>query len=232
MAEWFTRFDPLPIDHSHGNLCAWRGILELYDITGKRAYLDRALAKWERAVQDGFVWSLGGVGECWYVFYHHDEGCSESDWLRFNLQLWQFTGQTRFLDMAERLLLNQYAANQCPNGGYGVREFDGEPTGPIGTHGEVGECNYCCSFHGPLGTAFPQILFGGRLGPGRLRQFPTRLCLYRQERRPRLARDGPHPVATQPAKETWTWNWRRLTGQNRPAPPFGCAGRIGRRASS
>ena len=154
MAEWFAGFDTLPINHSHGNLCAWRGILELYDITGKRAHLDRALAKWERAVQDGFVWSLGGVGECWYVFYHHDEGCSESDWLRFNLQLWQFTGQTRFLDMAERNLLNQYAANQCPNGGYGVREFDGEPTGPIGTHGEVGECNYCCSFHGPLGLHF------------------------------------------------------------------------------
>jgi uncharacterized protein YyaL (SSP411 family) len=74
MAEWFAGFDTLPINHSHGNLCAWRGILELYDLTGKRAYLDRALAKWERAVQDGFVWSLGGVGECWYVFYHHDEG--------------------------------------------------------------------------------------------------------------------------------------------------------------
>ena len=154
MAEWFKGFDTLPINHSHGNLCAWRGILELYDITGKRAYLDRALAKWETAVQDGFVWSLGGVGECWYVFYHHDEGCSESDWLRFNLQLWQFTGQTRFLDMAERNLLNEYAANQCSNGGYGVREFDGEPTGPIGIHGEVGECNYCCSFHGPLGLHF------------------------------------------------------------------------------
>ena len=47
MAEWFAGFDTLPINHSHGNLCAWRGILELYDITGKRAYLDRALAKWE-----------------------------------------------------------------------------------------------------------------------------------------------------------------------------------------
>jgi DUF1680 family protein len=154
MAEWFKGFDALPIDHSHGDLCAWRGILELYGITGQRAYLERALAKWEQAVQNSFVWSLGGVGECWYVFYHHDEGCSESDWLRFNLQLWQFTGQTRFLDMAERNLLNQYAANQCPNGGYGVRQFDGEPTGPIGTRGEVGECNYCCSFHGPLGLHF------------------------------------------------------------------------------
>jgi hypothetical protein len=151
MAGWFKKFDVLPVGHSHGNLCAWRGILELYELTGKRAYLEGALAKWERAVQGGFVWSSGGVGECWYVFFHHDEGCSESDWLRFNLELWRCTGQTRFLDMAERLLLNQYAANQCANGGYGVREFDGEPSGPIGTRGDAGECNYCCSFHGPLG---------------------------------------------------------------------------------
>ena len=61
-----------------------------------------------------------------HVFHSGDEGCSESDWLRFNLQLWRFTGETRFLDMAERLLLNQYAANQCPNGGYGWRNFDGD----------------------------------------------------------------------------------------------------------
>jgi hypothetical protein len=154
MAEWFKGFDALPVDHSHGNLCAWRGILELYDITGNRAYLERAVAKWELAVQDGFVWSLGGVGEHWYRFHPGDEGCSESDWLRFNLQLWRFTGETHYLQMAERLLLNQYAANQCANGGYGWRNFDGDPAGPIGTRAGVNEWNFCCSFHGPLGLHF------------------------------------------------------------------------------
>ena len=34
MAEFFAKFDCLPNNHSHGNLCAWRGILELYEITG------------------------------------------------------------------------------------------------------------------------------------------------------------------------------------------------------
>lgn len=154
MAEWFRRFDALPVDHSHGNLCAWRGILELYDLTGEASYLDRAVAKWTAAVQGGYVWSLGGIGEHWYRSHQGDEGCSESDWLRFNLQLWRFTGQTRFLDLAERLLHNQYSANQCPNGGYGWRSFDGEPSGPIGTQGDVSEWNFCCSFHGPLGLHF------------------------------------------------------------------------------
>ena len=151
MAETFRKFDALPIDHSHGNLCAWRGILRLYEITGDRRYLDRARAKWDAAVHGGFVWTTGGVGEHWYVSFGVDEGCSESDWLRFCLDLWRFTGETRYLDMAERLLCNQYATNQCSNGGYGARHFEGNAKGPILATGTVEECNFCCSFHGPLG---------------------------------------------------------------------------------
>jgi hypothetical protein len=154
MAEMFWKFDALPVDHSHGNLCAWRSVLELYDLTGERAFLDRARAKWDAAVQGGFVWPLGGVGEHWYVSFGGDEGCSESDWLRFSLELWKFTGQTRYLDMAERLLENQYAANQCGNGGFGYRELESDAAGPLATRGATREWPFCCSFHGPLGLHF------------------------------------------------------------------------------
>lgn len=154
MAEFFLKFDALPVDHSHGNLCAWRGFLDLYNVTGKRHYLDEALAKWDRAVDTGYVWSIGGVGEHWYVNFNGSEGCSESDWLRFNLDLWRYTGETRYLDMAERLLKNQYIADQTPNGGFGMRYFDGGTSGPIATSGAVNEWDFCCSFHGPLGLHF------------------------------------------------------------------------------
>jgi hypothetical protein len=154
MAEFFAKFDYLPVDHSHGNLCAWRGILELYEITGNRTYLQRAKAKWEAAMKGGFVWPLGGVGEHWYVSFPGDEGCSESDWLRFNLDLWRFTGETRYLDVAQRLLENQYATNQCPNGGYGMAHLDGDAAGPIAAIEKLDEWPFCCSFHGPLGLHF------------------------------------------------------------------------------
>ncbi len=173
MAEWFKKFDALPTDHSHGNLCAWRGILELYETTGERSYLDRALAKWDTAVQDGYVWPLGGIGEHWYRFHSGDEGCSESDWLRFNLQLWRFTGETRFLDMAERLLRNQYAGNQCANGGYGWRPFDGYPEGPVGTTGNLDEWYFCCSFHGPLGLHFLKAYLAAASGDRIFVNFPV-----------------------------------------------------------
>jgi hypothetical protein len=155
IADFFmTKFDALPIDHSHANLCAWRGILLLYVITGNRDYLDRAKAKWDAAMTGGYVWPIGGVGEHWNVNYHIDEGCSESDWLRFNVDLWRFTGEVRYLDAAERLLWNQYLVDQSDNGGYGHREFAGDAAGPIATTGPILEAYWCCGFHGPLGLHF------------------------------------------------------------------------------
>ncbi len=154
MAEWFFKFDTLPTDHSHGNLCDWRSIVQLYEITGEKRYLDLACAKWDAAMNGGYIWPIGGVGEHFYVSFKGDEGCSESDLLRFHLDLWRMTGEVRYLDMAERLLLNQYAANQCPNGGYGMRLYDNDATGPIATHNPVEEWPFCCNFHGPLGLYF------------------------------------------------------------------------------
>jgi hypothetical protein len=172
MADFFSKFDALPIDHSHGNLCAWRGILELYGISHECGDLDRARAKWDAAVRGGFVWPLGGIGEHWFVAFEGDEGCSESDWLRFCLELWRYTGETRYLDMAERLLENQYPMNQCPNGGYGMRHFDNEPAGPDAARGRLDEWPFCCSFHGPLGLHFLKGYLAAGSERGVLVNFP------------------------------------------------------------
>ncbi|MGA2034067.1 MAG: beta-L-arabinofuranosidase domain-containing protein [Thermoguttaceae bacterium] len=172
IADFFARFDALPVDHSHGNLCAWRGILMLYRLTGERRYLDGAVEKWQKAMADGYVWPIGGIGEHWYTAFGIDEGCSESDWLRFNLELWRWTGQARYLDVAERLLVNQYAANQVANGGYGARHFDCDATGPVGTAGRIEEWPFCCNFHGPLGLYFLKSYLAAGSRQGVVVNFP------------------------------------------------------------
>ena len=172
IAEMFWKFDALPIDHSHGNLCAWRSILLLYESTGDRTYLDRARAKWSAAVKGGFVWPIGGIGEHWYPSYSVDEGCSESDWLRFNLDLWRWTGQTRYLDMAERLLENQYPLNQYVNGGYGCSHFEGDASGPMAIDKAPEEWPFCCSFHGPLGLHFLKAYLAAGSDQGIYVNFP------------------------------------------------------------
>ena len=151
MAEFFQRFDTLPIDHSHGNLVAHYGLLLLYETTGKREFLDRTLAQWRRAVEGGFVWPMGGVGEKFRPSYVRDEGCSEADWLRLNLCLWELTGEKRFLEMAERLVWNHYAMNRTANGGYGHHQFVCDNEGPLLMKPEFTEAVWCCTFHGLVG---------------------------------------------------------------------------------
>jgi DUF1680 family protein len=151
MARFFQRFDTLPIDHSHGHLITHHALLLLYEITGQAEYLERPRRRWQEAVAGGYVWPPGGVGEKFRISYQTDEGCSEADWLRLNLRLWKLTGETRFLDMAERLLWNHYAMNRTANGGYGHHNFLCDPAGPLLMKPEFTEAVWCCTFHGLLG---------------------------------------------------------------------------------
>ncbi len=166
MAEFFKRFDTLPIDHSHGNLVTHHGLLLLYEATGRREYLDRPLAQWRKAVEGGFVWPSGGVGERFRVSCATDEGCSEADWLRLNLRLWELTREARFLEMAERLMWNHYAMNRTANGGYGHHTFVCDADGPLLMQPQFTEAVWCCTFHGLLGlhTLKSHIIAGSPQG--------------------------------------------------------------------
>lgn len=162
-ALFMDSFDCLPVGHAHGNLCAWRGILNLYQITGKKDYLTRSIAKWDAVVTGNYLWPLGGMSEGFKVFHKNDEGCALADWLRFSLELWRFTGETRYLDFAERLLHNQYAANQNRStGGWGGNSYEGdEKVGPDTLVGQAGEFGVCCSFHGTLSLYFLKQYLAG-----------------------------------------------------------------------
>jgi len=166
MAEFFRRFDRLPIDHSHGNLIAHHGLLLLHETTGKPEYLARPLARWQEAIEGGYVWPTGGVGEKFHVACATDEGCSEADWLRLNLDLWRITGETRFLDSAERLLANHYPMNRAANGGYGHHQFVCDAEGPLVVKPDFTEAVWCCTFHGLLGidTLKRYIVVGSEQG--------------------------------------------------------------------
>ena len=151
MAEFFQRFDSLPIDHSHGNLITYHGLLLLYETTGQPELLRRVRDRWNAAMEGGYVWPIGGVGERFRRVSEMDEGCSEADWLRLNLDLWRVTGETRYLDAAERLLGNHYAMNRTANGGYGHHFFVSDEEGPLFMQPKFMEATWCCTFHGILG---------------------------------------------------------------------------------
>jgi len=151
MADFHETFDTLPIGHSHGSLSQHEALLMLYEETGNSKYLNRVASRWDAAVKGGFVSPAGGVMEKFVVTgYNRDEGCSEADWLRVCLMLWRNTGQTRYLDMAERTVWNEYLANQWADGGFGHRLLGVDQFGPYAFHQYSEEALWCCTFHGPL----------------------------------------------------------------------------------
>jgi hypothetical protein len=151
MADFHEEFDTLPVGHSHGSISEHEALILLYEETGNAKFLKRATTRWDAIVQGGFVNASGGVLEKFWTVFDRDEGCSESDWLRLNLMLWRNTGQTRYLDMAERLMTTEYPANQWPTGGFGHRFIVCDDQGPIGFKDYSQESLWCCSFHCPLG---------------------------------------------------------------------------------
>jgi len=154
--EIAARTERYPGQHSHGFLTSLRGILELYRATGERRYLELV----EREVQgilDTGNWLVhGAIPEAFRPELLRDEGCSEGDWLRLMLGLWQETGKESYLELAERTLFNEFAFNQFQTGDFGHRAFaplaPGRPVPekflPTGYSSYGARAWWCCTLHG------------------------------------------------------------------------------------
>jgi DUF1680 family protein len=123
----------------HCQLTTARGLLDLHELTGERLYLAPVLALHDHICRETLS-VAGGVG-----FYFNrpeeNEACSDADWLRLNLQLWRLTGELRYLELAERTLVNQLPFAQAENGAFCyLRGLDGRSGAAF---------DVCCSHHAP-----------------------------------------------------------------------------------
>ncbi len=138
--------------HSHGRLCATRGLVDLFGVTGDSRWREAAQRDWDLFVER-YRLPTGGVKEVLDKSCNRDEGCSESDWLRLNLSLWRWTGNGRCLDEAERCLKGHFIANQAPNGGGSHRTFHQIDGVPVAFRKQSEEAWWCCSEHWPRAMA-------------------------------------------------------------------------------
>jgi len=123
----------------HCHLLAGRGLLDLFEVTGETRYLGAVHALYEHLVSESFSVN-GAVGE-FLMGAEESETCSDADWLRLNLQLWRITGEVRYMDMAEHVLLNAIFFDQAETGAFCYRR---------GIQGRPGASfDACCSSHGP-----------------------------------------------------------------------------------
>lgn len=144
------RTERRPNEHSHGFLSSVRGMVDLFDASGEKRFLERAEKEWQGVVDSGNVFVAGSVPEAWKPKAHRTEGCSEADWLRLGLRLWARTGKSIYLEQAERTLFNEFAMNQFDTGDFGHRVLSrtGSPIGGNEEGGGTARAWWCCTLHG------------------------------------------------------------------------------------
>jgi DUF1680 family protein len=150
------RMDKVGNGKAYEMLSCINGILEMYRTTGDPRLLEACRNAWQDIV-DKRLYITGGAS--YGEIFHDDfdlpnanavgETCVTTTWLQFNAQLLRLTGEARFAEQLERVVLNQLFGAQKPDGsawGYYV-EMEGKKPyrGSIDGH--------CCLSSGPRGVA-------------------------------------------------------------------------------
>lgn len=150
------RVDKVGNGKAYEMLSCLNGALEYYRTTGERQILDACLNAWQDIVEHRLY--LTGTAS-YREFFHDDfdlpnvnnvgETCVTVTWLQFNAQLLRLTGEARFAEQLERVVLNQLFGAQCPDGsawGYYVQMQGKKPySSTLDGH--------CCLSSGPRGVA-------------------------------------------------------------------------------
>ena len=132
------------------------GVCDLARVTGDREMLQAALNAWQDIVDKRLY--ITGAASYIEVFHEefdlpnlHDvgENCVTVTWIQFNAQLLRLTGEARFAEQLERVLLNQLLGAQKPDGTAWAYYTQMEGKKPY-TSSLDGQC---CLSSGPRGLA-------------------------------------------------------------------------------
>jgi hypothetical protein len=150
------RVDKVGNGKAYEMLSCLNGVLEYYRTLGDHRLLEACLNAWQDIVDNRlYLTGASSYGE----LFHDDfdlpnvgnvgETCVTVTWLQFNAQLLRLTGEARFADQLERVILNQLMGAQKPDGsawGYYV-EMEGRKPYSSNLDG------HCCLSSGPRGIA-------------------------------------------------------------------------------
>ena len=150
------RVDKVGNGKAYEMLSCLNGILEVYRTTGDAKLLEACRNAWQD-IADKRLYLTGAAS---YGEHFHDdfdlpnvrnvgETCVTVSWLQFNAQLLRLTGEARFAEQLEKVVLNQLFGAQKPDGsawGYYVQMEGKKPYSASLT-------GHCCLSSGPRGVA-------------------------------------------------------------------------------
>jgi len=150
------RVDKVGNAKAYEMLSCLNGALEYYRTTGEARILEACLNGWKDIVKNRlYLTGASSYGE----FFRDDfdlpnvanvgETCVTVTWLQFNAQLLRLTGEARFADQLERVVLNQlFGAQRCDGSGWGYYvQMEGKKPYSSTLDG------HCCLSSGPRGVA-------------------------------------------------------------------------------
>lgn len=150
------RVDKIANGKAYEMISCLNGALEYYRTTGEPQMLQACLNAWQD-IKDHRLY-LTGAASYWEVF-HDDydlpnnnimgETCVTVTWLQFNAQLLRLTGEARFADQLEHVVLNQLlGAQRCDGSAWGYYvQLEGRKPFTTNLDGQ------CCLSSGPRGIA-------------------------------------------------------------------------------
>lgn len=146
MIEKFLSLDPVGMKlQTHATLTATRGILRMYEATGKEPYLQAAKLIFDLYLAHGMT--VNYENQNWFLRPEWTEPCAVVDSFMVASQLYAATAQERYLPVINRILYNGMLRTQRSNGGFGCDTCAVD--GVLGTHGF--EAWWCCSMRGGEG---------------------------------------------------------------------------------
>ncbi len=150
------RVDKVGNGKAYEMLSCLNGVLEYYRTVGDPKLLEACLNAWNDIVKS----RLYITGAASYNELFHDnfdfpnvanvgETCVTVTWIQFNAQLLRLTGEARFADQLERVILNQlFGAQRCDGSAWGYY-VQMEGTKPYSSTLD----GHCCLSSGPRGVA-------------------------------------------------------------------------------
>lgn len=153
MIDRFKEIDLLEIcAQTHATMTATRGIIRMYELTGKEEYLQLAQNYFELYINEGMTADYQNYN--WFGRPQWTEPCAVIDSFMVAMQLYKNTGETSYVDKAQLIYFNGMGREQRYNGGFGCDSCLGHENGS----GDIIKIStvdsyWCCSMRAGEGLA-------------------------------------------------------------------------------
>ena len=137
---------------THASLTACRGLIRYAEITGDESLIPEVQKRWELYRQYGMT--AGFQNYNWFCRYDTwSEPCAVVDSYMVAVQLWQHTGDPKYLDQAELIYSNGLCHDQRENGGFGCDFCPSVHTHRYDLAVRTDEASWCCTMRGSEGLS-------------------------------------------------------------------------------